>query len=187
MDNIPPQKSRISWYLKKGRDRLNHHPRDQKIKANFALIITSDTRTKDDDKTGRTAFKILEENGHEVSFYEIVPNDESRIRAIIGETLQNSSLQAVITSGGTGIGQKDKTVDTVTKLFEKELRGFGEHFRRLSFDEIGVPGVMSRATAGVAKGKLIFCLPGSSGAMKTALDQIIMPGIGHMLWELNRK
>jgi len=173
--------------LRKGRDRLNHHPRDQKIKANFALIITSDTRTKDDDKTGKTAMKLLEENGHEIKLYEIVPNDESRIREIVCEALQNSTIQAVIMSGGTGLGQKDKTVDTVTTLFEKELRGFGEHFRRLSFDEIGVPGIWSRATAGVAKGKLIFCLPGSSGAMKTALNQIILPGIGHMLWELNRK
>jgi len=110
---------------------LNHHPRDQEIKANFALIITSDTRTKDDDKTGKTALKLLEENGHEVKLYEIVPNDESRIRAIVDETLQNPSIQVVITSGGTGIGQKDKTVDTLTTLFEKELRGFGEHFRRL--------------------------------------------------------
>ena len=79
------------------------------------------------------------------------------------------------------------TVDVARSLFEKELPGFGEHFRRLSYDEVGVAGLMSRATAGVTCKKLIFCLPGSRGAMRTALNEIILPGIGHMLWEVNRR
>ena len=163
------------------------HPRDQKTKAKFALIITSDTRTKEDDNTGKTAMRLLQENDHEIELYEIIPNNADRIKEIVYKVLKIPSIQVIVTSGGTGIGQKDKTVDTVSQLFEKELKGFGEHFRRLSYDEIGLPGVMSRATAGVTNGKLIFCLPGSTGAMKTALNQIIIPGVGHMLWELNRK
>ena len=81
----------------------------------------------------------------------------------------------------------DKTVDTAKTLFDKEMPGFGEHFRRLSYDEVGVSGLMSRSVAGVVGKKLIFCLPGSKGAMRTALREIILPGVGHMLWELNRR
>jgi molybdenum cofactor biosynthesis protein B len=93
----------------------------------------------------------------------------------------------IVTSGGTGISQRDKTVDTVKTFFEKELPGFGEQFRRLSNEEIGEPGLFSRATAGIVNRKIIFCLPGSKGATKTALNKIILPSIGHLIWELNRK
>jgi len=96
-------------------------------------------------------------------------------------------VRVIVTSGGTGIGAKDKTVDVAQPMFDKALPGFGEHFRRLSFDDVGLPGVWSRASAGVCRGKLVFCLPGSRGAVGTALKKIILPGLGHMLWELDRR
>lgn len=163
------------------------HPRDQKVQTKFALLVTSDTRTIDNDETGKLAISLIEGAGHLVIKKEIEPNDSVRIRAWLVEAINNIEAPVIITSGGTGIGSVDKTVNVARSLFEKELPGFGEHFRFLSYEEIGVPGLMSRATAGVVKKKLIFCLPGSRGAMKTALNQIILPGIGHMLWELNRK
>ena len=162
------------------------HPRDQQIEADFALLVTSDSRTLEDDHTGNLAITMLEEAGHNVIKRDIVPNDPEKIKQWLTEAIEGEA-QVIITSGGTGLGRVDVTVDTARSLFEKELPGFGEQFRRLSFDEVGVPGLMSRAAAGVAGKKLIFCLPGSRGAMRTALNEIILPGIGHMLWELKRR
>jgi len=164
-----------------------HHPRDQKVSASFALLVTSDSRTPETDETGKLAKKTLSEAGHEVVEYGIIPNDAGKIREWLVNVIDNSKTQIIITSGGTGIGSVDKTVDTARALFEKELPGFGEHFRRLSYEEVGTAGLMSRSTAGVVNKKIIFCLPGSRGAMRTALNKIILPGIGHMIWELNRR
>ena len=162
------------------------HPRDQQVEANFALLVTSDSRTLEDDHTGNLAVAMLEEAGHKVVKRDIVPNDPEKIKQWLNEAIE-SEASVIITSGGTGLGRVDVTVDTARSIIEKELPGFGEQFRRLSYDEVGVPGLMSRATAGVAGKKLIFCLPGSRGAMKTALNEIILPGVGHMLWELKRR
>ena len=162
------------------------HPRDQQIEADFALLVTSDSRTLEDDHTGNLAVTMLEEAGHNVIKRDIVPNDPEKIKQWLTEAIMGEA-SVIITSGGTGIGRVDVTVDTARSLFEKELPGFGEQFRRLSYDEVGVPGLMSRAAAGVVGKKLIFCLPGSRGAMRTALNEIILPGIGHMLWELKRR
>lgn len=165
---------------------MGGHPRDQETRANFALVITSDIRTKGTDETGRTATLILEEAGHRVPVHRIVPNNEAQIRAQVAGLLKDDEINVIITSGGTGMSPRDRTVEAVSSLLEKELAGFGEHFRRLSYDEIGVAGIMSRALAGTVKDKLVFCLPGSRGAMETALVKIILPGIGHWLWELGR-
>jgi molybdenum cofactor biosynthesis protein B len=146
---------------------MHEHRRDQKAEASVALMITSDTRTPENDETGKTAMRLLEGAGHRVAAYVIVENE-------------------IITSGGTGISSRDRTVDAVSSLFEKELPGFGELFRRFSFEEIGEAAMYSRATAGVIGGKLVFCLPGSRGAVDTALRKLILPGLGHMLWEVNR-
>ena len=162
------------------------HPRDQQIEADFALLVTSDSRTLEDDHTGDLAVSMLEEAGHRVVRRGIVSNDPEKIKQWLQEAIDGEA-QVIITSGGTGIGRVDVTVDVARSLFEKELPGFGEQFRRLSYEEVGVPGLMSRSTAGVAGKKLVFCLPGSRGAMKTALNEIILPGIGHMLWELSRR
>lgn len=162
------------------------HPRDQQIEADFALLVSSDSRTLEDDHTGELAVSMLEEAGHNVIKRGIVPNDPEKIKRWLMEAIE-SEASVIITTGGTGIGRVDVTVDTARSLFEKELPGFGEQFRRLSYEEVGVPGLMSRSTAGVVGKKLVFCLPGSRGAMKTALNEIILPGIGHMLWELSRR
>ncbi len=163
------------------------HRRDQEANAVVALMITSDTRTLETDETGKRAIEILKGAGHSVAAYVIVKNDGGKIGEALEGFLTDERIQVIITSGGTGIGAKDKTVDAVSGKFEKRVEGFGELFRRLSFDEIGVASMMSRATAGIAGGRLIFCLPGSKRAMETALINIILPSIGHMLWELSRE
>jgi molybdenum cofactor biosynthesis protein B len=166
---------------------LHEHRRDQEVQARIALMITSDSRTPETDETGKTAMKLLEEAGHVIAAYTIVKNDSGKIAEVFEAFRDDGDVQVIITSGGTGIGVKDKTVDTVTGRFDRRLEGFGELFRRLSFDDIGIAAMISRATAGVSGEKIVFCLPGSKGAMEMALTEIIIPALGHMIWELNRK
>lgn len=165
---------------------MHEHRRDQKAEAVVALMITSDTRTPENDKTGKTAIQLLEGAGHQVAAYVIVENDTVKIEETFRRFTDDGRTQVIITSGGTGISSRDKTVDTVSGLLDKEIPGFGELFRRLSFEEIGEAAMFSRATAGIVGRKLVFCIPGSKGAMGTALKKIILPGLGHMLWEVNR-
>jgi molybdenum cofactor biosynthesis protein B len=160
---------------------MSEHPTGKKTPTTFALIVTSDTRTEREDETGRIAVAIIEGDGHKVVHRSIIPNNEEKIRVEVELMLLEPSVAVIVTSGGTGVGVKDKTVAAVTPLMEKEMIGFGELFRRISYDEIG-----GAATAGVARGKLIFCLPGSRNAMKVALSKIILPNVGHMQWELSR-
>lgn len=165
---------------------MPEHRRDQKAEAIVALMITSDTRTPENDETGKTAINFLEESHHKIAAYVIIENDAEKIKETFKGFVKNQMIQVIITSGGTGISNRDKTVDTISNFFEKELPGFGELFRRYSFDEIGEAAMFSRATAGIIQRKLVFCLPGSKGAMKTAMKKIILPSIGHLLWEVNR-
>ncbi|MBN1683669.1 MogA/MoaB family molybdenum cofactor biosynthesis protein [Candidatus Bathyarchaeota archaeon] len=164
-----------------------NHPRDQRVLASFALIVTTDTRTEEDDFTGKAAISLLKDNEQKIAKYLLIPNNSEKIRNEVEKILSDKSINVIITSGGTGIGSKDLTVDTLMPLFQKHLPGFGEHFRRLSFEEIGGSAIMSRATGGIIQGKLIFCLPGSINAVTLALSKIIIPNLGHMLWEINRK
>ena len=165
---------------------MSEHPTGKKTHTTFALIVTSDTRTEREDETGRIAVSLIEGDGHSVASHTIVSNNEDKIRAEVEKMLFDDAVEVIVTSGGTGIGSKDKTVAAVAPLLEKEMPGFGELFRRISYDEVGGAAIMSRATAGVANGKLIFCLPGSRNAVKVALTKIILPNVGHMRWELNR-
>ena len=165
---------------------MSEHPTSKKTPTIFALVVTSDTRTEKEDETGRIAMNLIEGDGHRVASHTIVPNNEEKIRAEVERLLYDDAVEVIVTSGGTGIGSKDKTVAAVAPLLEKEMSGFGELFRRISYDEVGGAAIMSRTTAGVANGKLIFCLPGSRNAVKVALTKIILPNVGHMQWEINR-
>ena len=165
---------------------MSEHPTSKKTPTTFGLIVTSDTRTERENETGRIAVGLIEGDGHSVTSHTLVPNNEERIRAEVERLLYDDSVAVIVTSGGTGIGAKDRTLAAVAPVLEKEMPGFGELFRRISYDEVGGAAIMSRATAGIAKGKLIFCLPGSRNAMKVALTKIILPNVGHMQWELNR-
>jgi molybdenum cofactor biosynthesis protein B len=166
---------------------MQKHRRDQKAMASVAILVTSDTRTIETDESGMLAVKLLEKEGHKVVAHNIVKNDTESIHSMFNGYIEDTNIQVIITSGGTGVSLKDVTVDTIAACFDKKLEGFGEFFRRLSYEEIGISAVMSRAIAGISKGKLVFCLPGSKAAMITALQKIILPSLGHTLWELNRK
>ncbi len=162
------------------------HDRKRRIQVAFSLLITSDSRDETQDESGRVARALLTRENHKVIAYQIVRNNPQTILDTIKTFLANDAIDVVITSGGTGISSRDVTVDTLSPLFEKTLHGFGELFRTLSYQEVGEAAMISRATAGIIGTKLIFCIPGSTKAMTLALTHLILPGIGHLLWEVHR-
>jgi len=151
-----------------------------------AVLTISDSRTEQDDESGKLIRQKLSENGHQVMSYAILKNEPESIEQKMRELLRQEGLQVIITSGGTGASHRDITIETMLSILEKKLDGFGELFRFLSYEEIGTASIMSRAMAGVAGGKVILCFPGSLGAAKLAMDKIILPEIGHMVREATR-
>ena len=152
-----------------------------------AVLTVTDSRTEATDESGPLARRLLEEAGHEIARHALLPNDETRVRALVQEWLAPHDLHAVVITGGTGLGSKDRTVEAVTPLFEKEIPGFGELFRLLSYQEqIGTTAILSRAVAGSAKGAVIFSMPGSKAAVELAMTRIIVPELRHLLREIRR-
>ncbi len=164
----------------------SEHKRDQKVSVGFAVLTTSDSRTEETDETGKIAKSLIEGENHQVLAYNIVKNNAKDILEHLSSYITNPDIRVIITSGGTGVGSRDVTVRAIQSEFEKPLIGFGELFRRLSFDEIGVAGIYSRATAGLIGSTVVYCLPGSKNAVRTALTKIILPGLGHLIWEIDR-
>ena len=132
------------------------------------------------DLSGGIAKELVTGNGHEVIYYTIVPDEEDKIHECVTKAL-NTDAEFIITSGGTGLTKNDITIEVVSKLLKKEISGFGELFRLISYDEVGTAAVLSRAIAGVIAQKVIFCLPGSPNAVRLALTSIIMPEIAHIM------
>lgn len=152
----------------------------------FALVIVSDTRTKENDASGALMKELITKAGHNIVSYKIVKNDKEEISSEASRLLSLGDVNAIIFCGGTGISKRDVTIEAIKPIFEKELNGFGEVFRILSMEEIGSAAIMSRATAGVRNGRAIFCIPGSKGAVKLALESLILEECGHILWEAKR-
>ncbi len=150
-----------------------------------AVLTMSDSRSPAGDRSGDTIVALLEAAGHTIAGRELVREDPPAIRAAL-ETALAGPAQAVIMNGGTGIAPRDSTPEIVGALLERELPGFGELFRQLSFGEIGAAAMLSRALAGVARGKLLFALPGSETACRLALEQLILPELGHLVGELGK-
>ena len=154
--------------------------------VNCAVVIVSDSRTEQDDESGKLIKQRLADNGHHVLFYGILKNDTDAIKAKIGELVKQEGVQVIITSGGTGASHRDVTVDTIEPMLEKCLDGFGQLFRHLTYQEIGTGSILSRALAGIIKGKVLLCFPGSLNAATLAMDKIILPEIGHLVREATR-
>jgi molybdenum cofactor biosynthesis protein B len=133
------------------------------------------------DVSGDTVESILKTAGHTILFNRVVSDDKAMIEHAVKSVLDNAGVEAAIFCGGTGITHTDVTIETVSPFFEKTLPGFGEFFRRLSFDKMGSGAITSRATAGVANGKVLFCIPGSPDAARTAVELLISPEAGHIV------
>ena len=167
---------------------MGYHEHKEKSPRNVscAIFTISDTRMEETDESGRLLRERLTQNGHSVIQYSILKNDANDIRQKIQDLLRQYAVQVIITSGGTGLSRRDITVETVLPMLEKKLDGFGELFRFLTFQELGTASIMSRAMAGAVRGKVIICIPGSLGAVRLAIDKIILPEIGHMVREATR-
>ena len=143
------------------------------IPLNIAIMTVSDSRSEATDTSGKTLVDRMSAAGHKLAEKCIVPDNVYQIRAVVSRWVAESGIQVVMTTGGTGLTGRDGTPEAVSVLLDKEIEGFGEVFRSISYEEIQTSTIQSRALAGVANGTYIFCLPGSRGACKTAWDRLI--------------
>jgi molybdenum cofactor biosynthesis protein B len=164
---------------------LEHKARAPASVRCFVLTV-SDTRAPDTDTSGRAIAGLLRDAGHEVSGTRIVRDEPAEVTAAIREVLGAGSAQAIITTGGTGIGRRDSSFEAIDALLDKRLPGFGELFRMLSYQQIGAAAMLSRACAGTAGGVVIVALPGSEAAVRLAVTKLIVPELGHLVRELTK-
>jgi molybdenum cofactor biosynthesis protein B len=166
---------------------VSEHKQKAPEQVACAIITVSDTRTRENDKSGAAMHTLLLEKGHSVEFYDIVKDESESISAAVEHAVSNPAIQVILINGGTGIASRDVTIETVSALFDKELVGFGELFRMISYlEDIGSAAILSRATAGTYKGRMIFATPGSTGAVLLAMDKLILPELGHVVRELEK-
>jgi molybdenum cofactor biosynthesis protein B len=160
------------------------HPDSQAVTVRCAVITVSDTRSPETDRSGQLIQQLLQEADHSVADYALVRDEPDQIQKNVRILCQRSDLDTVILNGGTGIAPRDTTYDAIERLLDKTLPGFGELFRWLSYQEIGSRAIASRAIAGVCQGKLIFSLPGSSNAVRLAMEKLILPELMHLVKQL---
>lgn len=164
-----------------------HEHKSQAPSSIGCLVITcSDTRTTETDTSGQRIIQSLTDAGHRVIAYFIVKDEPGQILFRVGQGVANDEIQAVIINGGTGISKRDSTFEAVDAMLDKRLAGFGEIFRYLTYREIGSPAIMSRATAGTVKNRVVFSIPGSENAVKLAMEALILPELPHLVQQLTK-
>lgn len=164
------------------------HKAKAPTKLGFALIMCSTSRfslsqrgKQADDPSGDLIHHTLKKTGHTLVERVLVSDNERMIKRAVEEAFKNENVEAVILCGGTGVTPTDISIETVTPMLQKSLPGFGEIFRRLSYETVGSAAILSRAVAGVASGKAVFCIPGSIDAVRLCLDKLILPETGHIV------
>ncbi|HOY62425.1 MAG TPA: molybdenum cofactor biosynthesis protein B [bacterium] len=166
---------------------MGHKDHKEKARGPVGVLVmtVSDTRTEETDESGALIKALLAEAGHEVAGYEIMPDEPSLVAKALAAP--PAGVSAAIINGGTGISKRDSTFDAVRSALSKELPGFGELFRMLSYEQIGAAAIMSRATAGITtSGLAVFSIPGSIHAVRLAMEKIILPELSHIVWEAGR-
>lgn len=152
----------------------------------IAVLTVSDTRTLEDDTGGQLIVELLESAGHQVGARAIVRDDRDGISSAILDFVADPDIDAVISTGGTGIARRDVTCDAVSSILDRSIDGFGELFRALSFEEIGSAAMLSRATAGAIGSTAVFAVPGSRNAIRLAMERLILPEIAHVVYEIRK-
>lgn len=155
---------------------------------NFAVVICSTSRYQEfledgliNDPSGDIIVRLLREKGHRVTFRRVISDNKLMIQKVVMKALKSRKIDIIITSGGTGISPQDVTIEAIKPLLDKQITGFGQLFRLISYNEIGSPAIISRALAGIVNGKAIFCIPGSPQSVSLALKELIIPEAGHIL------
>jgi len=161
----------------------HHHRTAAPAHVPTAVVTVSDTRTPETDAGGDLVTEHLEAAGHPVASREIVADEPPAIAAALERALSTDAVRAVIFTGGTGVAPRDVTPDTVEPLLDRVVPGFGELFRQLSYEDIGSAALLSRALAGLTRGRVVFVIPGSRGAVRLAMEKLIVPEIGHLAGE----
>ncbi|MCI0763744.1 MogA/MoaB family molybdenum cofactor biosynthesis protein [Bacillus sp. TL12] len=164
------------------------HKKQAPKKVRCKIITVSDTRTEETDKSGKLLKELLVEAGHTVTAYEIIKDDKEDIRQAVLSGYHQEDVDVILTNGGTGITKRDVTIEAVSALLDKEIVGFGELFRMISYlEDIGSAAMLSRAIGGTIGRKVVFSMPGSSGAVRLAMNKLILPELGHITFELHRQ
>ncbi|WP_242235830.1 molybdenum cofactor biosynthesis protein B [Bacillus cereus group sp. BfR-BA-01316] len=164
------------------------HKKQAPKEVRCKIVTISDTRTKETDKSGQLLHELLKEAGHTVTAYEIVKDDKESIQQAVLAGYHKEDVDVVLTNGGTGITKRDVTIEAVSALLDKEIVGFGELFRMISYlEDIGSSAMLSRAIGGTIGRKVVFSMPGSSGAVRLAMNKLILPELGHITFELHRQ
>lgn len=163
------------------------HEYDQEKQLVFCVLTTSDTRNVSNDRGGWTIRQKLEDAGHKIFETWICQDDKMEIESIIEEWLRNPNINGIITTGGTGLGFRDVTPETIEPYFTKKINGFGELFRMISYTEdVGTKALLSRAEAGIIKDKVVYMLPGSVKAVELAMDKLVLPELHHVVHEITK-
>ena len=167
-------------------ESVHRHRESAPAHVRLAVLTISDTRTPETDTGGDTIVELMRGAGHAIVERGIVEDDAARIRTELVNLLARPDVDAIITTGGTGISARDTTYEVVDRMVEKKLDGFGEIFRVLSYEEIGAAAILSRAVAGTVGTKLVACLPGSRNAVRLAVEKLLVPEISHVVFELRK-
>ncbi len=152
----------------------------------MAIVTVSDTRTRENDTGGDLIENRITVAGHKVVFRTIVKDEPAQIGALLDQIVNETDARLILFTGGTGIAPRDTTYDVLAGKLEKTMPGFGELFRMLSYQEVGAAAMLSRATAGTYRGRVVISMPGSPNAVQLAMDKLIMPEIQHLAWEVAR-
>jgi len=166
---------------KKLADSVAEHRKKSELSVGVAVITLSTSRSLDTDKSGDIIQHLVEQQGHRVHVRKLIPDSRNVLRATLRELVREKKVQAVITTGGTGLAPTDVTIEAVQGMLDKELPGFNSLFMLLSYPQVKSAAMLSRALAGTIKGRVIFCLPGSPRACKLAIESLILPELGHIL------
>ena len=156
------------------------------VVARCAIITLSDTRTDATDTSGKTIRDLLAHAGHEIAHYQIIRDEPAELDKLLIDLLHRDSIDAILTNGGTGISRRDQTISVITTHLDQPLPGFGELFRMLSWEQIGSGAMLSRAVGGIAKGKIVFAMPGSTKSVDLAMTKLILPELKHLIFELRK-
>ncbi|RBW71235.1 MogA/MoaB family molybdenum cofactor biosynthesis protein [Bacillus taeanensis] len=166
---------------------VQEHKKEAPKIVKCKVITISDTRTKETDKSGNLIQQLLEEGGFSISAYEIVKDEQAEIKEAVEAGVASNEVEVILLNGGTGIAKRDVTIETIQPMLDKEIVGFGELFRMLSYTEdIGSAAILSRAIGGVSESTAIFAMPGSSGAVRLAMTKLIVPELGHVVREIRK-
>lgn len=163
------------------------HIKEPFLQVGCKIITVSDTRTKETDKSGMAMIELLEKNNHHIHEYLIIKDDKQQIQQEIIAGVQAEKIDCILLNGGTGISPRDVTIEAIKPILTKELYGFGELFRMLSYTEdIGSSAILSRAIAGTINNKMVFSTPGSTGAVRLAMKKLILPELSHIISEIHK-